>query len=92
MVAILLGVSLWRLSAGPVSLAPLAPYLEEALSAEDASYRVFVDDVILTWAGWDRTLDVRAVGVQAFSADGMVLSRIPEMSVVLSMAALTRGM
>jgi len=91
-VALALGVAMWRLSAGPVSLALLAPYVEEALSDEDATYRVFLDDVILTWAGWERTLDIRAIGVRAFSADGMVLAQVPEMAVVLSVPALARGM
>ena len=58
--ALLLAVVLWRLSNGPISLAFLAPYVEQALSAEDASYRVNFEDFILTWAGWGQTLDVRA--------------------------------
>jgi len=90
--AILFAVALWRLSAGPVSLAFLAPYVEDALGAEDASFRVSFDDFILSWAGWERSLDIRAVGVQAFSADGHVLARVPEMSLVLSLPGLARGL
>ena len=90
--AIVFAVALWRLSAGPVSLAFLAPYVEDALSAEDASFKVSFDDFILTWAGWERSLDIRAVGVQVFSADGDVLARVPEMSLVLSLPGLARGL
>ena len=89
--ALLLAVVLWRLSNGPISLAFLAPYVEQALSAEDASYRVNFEDFILTWAGWDRTLDVRALRVQSFSVDGVLLATIPEMAVELSIAAMLRG-
>ncbi len=59
----------WRLSEGPVSVAFLTPYVEDALSAPDKNYSVQLDDTVL---GLDenRLLDIRARGVRLIgSAD-----------------------
>ena len=87
----MLAAVLWRLSTGPISLAFLAPYVEEALSADDASYRVTFTDFRLTWAGWERTLDFRASDVQTYSVDGVLLATVPEIAFELSVAAILRG-
>ncbi|MBE0529875.1 MAG: cytochrome c biogenesis protein CcdA [Rhodospirillales bacterium] len=50
--AIMLVLAAWRLSSGPITLAFLSPYIERALSAEDGSLAIRLDDTILTWAGW----------------------------------------
>ena len=89
--AIVLAAVLWRLSTGPISLAFLAPYVEQALHADDASYRVTFTDFRLTWAGWERTLDFRASDVQAYSVDGGLLATVPEIAFELSVAAILRG-
>lgn len=82
----------WRLSSGPIALDFLTPYIEEALSAEDGSIAVELDQTVLTWAGWDRNLDLRARGVRAVRSDGTVVATVPELSVNLSFKALARGM
>jgi len=79
----------WRLAAGPVSLAFLTPYLEEALNqgrAEDASIRL--GNTMLTWAGWRRTLDIRAFDVVVIDGDGVEIAELPEISIGLSGRAL----
>jgi len=52
--AILAGIAVWQLSAGPISLAFLTPYIERALSPADGRFRVKIHDTVLTWAGWRR--------------------------------------
>ncbi len=89
--AILVVLAAWRLSSGPISLAFLSPYVEEALSAEDGSFGVRFDDTILTWAGWDRTLDVRVLNVRVVDAGGAAVAVVPELSLSLSAQALIRG-
>ena len=89
--AVFLAIVLWRLSTGPISLSFLAPYVEQALNYEDASYRLNFADLRLTWAGWERTLDVRASDVQSFSTDGALLATFPEMAVEFSIGAMLRG-
>ncbi|MCH8835770.1 MAG: DUF3971 domain-containing protein, partial [Proteobacteria bacterium] len=90
--AIILLVAAWRLSSGPVSLAFLSPYIEDALNADRQAFRIRLDDTILTWAGWERTLDIRALNVRAIGPDGRLIASAPELSLSLSTRALMRGM
>lgn len=89
--AILLVLLAWRLSAGPVSLAFLSPYVERALQASQQSVRIELDDTILTWAGWDRTFDIRVVNVRAIDPGGAVIAGVPELAFSISGRALLRG-
>jgi hypothetical protein len=91
-IAVLFALSVWRLSSGPVSLAFLAPYVEEALISEGADYRLSFDDLVLAWAGWERTVDVRAVGVRVLERDGDVMAGVPEIGIGLSLPAMARGL
>ncbi|MFQ5618719.1 MAG: AsmA-like C-terminal domain-containing protein [Rhodospirillales bacterium] len=90
--AIILLVAAWRLSSGPVSLAFLSPYIEDALNADRQTFRIRLEDTILTWAGWERTLDIRALKVRAIGPDGGLIASAPELSLSLSTRALWRGM
>lgn len=82
----------WRLSQGPVALDFLTPYVTDAMSAADGSFRIEMDSTVLTWAGWQRALDLRARGVRAVSAEKGVIAAVPEVSLTLSGRALLRGM
>lgn len=88
---IITGFGVWRFSQGPISLEFLTPYIEGALSAPDGSVKVKLDRTVLAWAGWNRTLDLRAEGVHATDAAGQALATFPEISVRLSVRALLRG-
>ena len=90
-VVILVALLSWRLAGEPVSLAFLTPYLQDALRAEDGAFHFELEDTVLTWAGWDRTLDIRLVGVKAVGPEGDILATIQEISVSLSMRAMLRG-
>ena len=90
--AIILVAAAWRLSSGPVSLAFLSPYIEDVLNADRQAFRIRLDDTILTWAGWERTLDIRALNVRAHGPDGVLIASAPELSLSLSAKALMRGM
>ncbi len=89
-VLVIAGAALaWRLAAGPVSLAFLTPYLEEALNqgrTEDAVIRL--GNTMLTWAGWRRTLDIRAFDVVIIDGEGVEIAELPEISIGLSGRAL----
>ena len=89
--AILLLLLAWRLSAGPISLAFLSPYIAGALSAATPGYGITIDDTILTWAGWDRTLDIRVVNVRAVDTNGTTVAGVPELSLSLSAKGLMEG-
>jgi hypothetical protein len=90
-IAILLSAAVWRLSGEPVSLAFLTPYFQQALSAEDGSFQVQLDDTVLTWAGWERTVDIRLRGVRAIGSAGETLAMVPEMAVSISARGLLHG-
>ena len=90
-IAVTAALAAWRLSSGPVSLAFLTPYLEDALTPEDGDLEVEVAETVLTWAGWDRTLEIRVLDVTAVHADRGRLASIPEMVVGLSSAALLKA-
>ena len=63
--AIMMVLSAWKLSSGPISLAFLSPYVESTLATFHKSFRIRLDDTILTWAGWERALDIRVINVRA---------------------------
>jgi hypothetical protein len=92
--AILLLLLAWRLSQDePLRLESLTPYLESALQPADGSYAVRIGETLLTWAGWDRTLDLRVAAVRVLDAERRVVATIPEASITLSIRALLlRGM
>ena len=80
-----------RLSSGPVSLSFLTPYIDESLQERYPSYRIRFDDIILAWAGWKRSLDVRALDVRITDDANHLLAEVPEVSFGLSGPALLRG-
>ncbi|CAA7615306.1 conserved hypothetical protein [Magnetospirillum sp. LM-5] len=83
---------LWRLSEGPISLAFLTPYIEEALTARDGGFSVRLDDTVLALSGKGNRLEIRAIGVQAFAGESpQLVAVIPEMALSLNGRALVRG-
>lgn len=91
--ALLVGFLAWRLTyEGPVHLRFLVPYLEEAINGPDQDLRITIDDAVLTWAGWQRALDVRGVNLHVRDRKGRDLATIPEAGISLSARALMRGM
>lgn len=86
-------LGIWRLSQPePVRLSFLTPYIEQALTLPDRSLNLVVDDTLITWAGWERTFDLRVRGVHILSQTGQMLTDLPELSLTLSVRALLRGM
>lgn len=91
-VGLLAAGSAWRLSQGPLSIKFLLPYAEDLLQRRDTRFRAELDDLILTWAGWERALDVRALGLRLVEKDAVrPVARIRELSVTLSVRALAEG-
>lgn len=89
--AILVLVLAWRLSSGPISLTFLTPYAENALNSFHPELRFRFGDTVLTWGGWDRTLDMRIQAVRVFEKTGGVIANVPEVSFSLSAQALLHG-
>lgn len=89
-VTIVVLVLAWHLSSGPISLGFLTPYIEDALNAKSPDVNISMGDTILTWAGWERALDIRVLNVRATDGKGVVVAAIPEISFSLSTTALIR--
>lgn len=90
------GLLAWRLSQGPIGLAPLIPYVERALSDPQERYTVAVGDLVLSWVdeeggGGLTRLDLRALRVRAVNAEGVELAAVPELGVGFSVRALFLG-
>jgi hypothetical protein len=77
---------------GPIHLSFLKPYVEEALNRPGADFQFVIEDTVLAWAGWERTLDIRGVGVQIQDSSGRELASVPELGFGISGAALFRGL
>ena len=88
---ILIGIGAWFLSSGPISLTFLTPLVERALDSADDAYTIRVEDTLLTWAGWQRAVDVRATNVTIAGEDGSIEATLPELSIGLSLRALVQG-
>ncbi len=82
----------WWLSSGPVSLAFLTPYIEEALTPPDSAITVEIEDTVILWAGWDRTVDVRVDNVRLLDSDRRIVAAMPQVSLGFSPQAMLRGL
>jgi len=89
--AILMLMVAWRLSSGPISLSYITPYIENALNAVHPAFKFRLENTILTWAGWERTFDIRVINVRLLAVDDAVIATIPEISLSLSARALAQG-
>ncbi|HVJ40675.1 MAG TPA: AsmA-like C-terminal domain-containing protein [Dongiaceae bacterium] len=90
--ALLLGFLAYRLThEGPIHLQFLVPYLERAVNGPDQDLQISIDDAILTWAGWQRAVDIRSVNLHVRDRRGRELATIPEASIAVSARALMRG-
>ncbi len=89
--ALLAGMAVWRLSAGPIHMDFLTPYLEAVFAETESGLSIEVGETVLTWEGWSRTLDLRARQVGVRNAKGATIALFPDVSVTLSLQALMRG-
>ncbi len=85
------GLATWRLSQGPVSLNFFSSHIESALNESLIQARIDIGETNLTWAGWDRSFDIRLVNTKIIGSNNSVIAKVPEMSVSVSLPALLRG-
>ncbi len=92
-IAVIAGFIAYRLAyEGPIHLSFLKPYVEEALNQPGADFQFVIQDTVLAWAGWERTVDIRGVGVRIQDSAGRDLASVPELGFGLSGGALLRGL
>lgn len=81
----------WRLSAGPVSLGPLAPYVVDALMPEDAAFRLELGETSLRWRAGSANLAFQVEDLRLIDPDGAVFLRLPAASAGLGGPDLLKG-
>ena len=77
----------WQFSQGPIPIGFLSPYIEAAVNQGNRDISLRMGETILTWAGWERVLDIRVLNVQVVDQRGTTIESIPE---VAFPAAVTR--
>ncbi|MEE2655638.1 MAG: AsmA-like C-terminal domain-containing protein [Pseudomonadota bacterium] len=90
-IIVLIGITTWRLSQGPVPLNFLSSHIESALNGYESPVRVKITGTNLTWAGWDRNLDIRLIDTKVTGENGQVIAKAPEVSISFSLRALLSG-
>ena len=92
-IALLVGFLAWRLIyEGPIHMAFLAPYVEQSIAETNRDFQVEIEDTVLTWAGWPRGLDLRAVNLHVKDRRDRDLAVLPQVSLTLSARAMMRGL
>ena len=81
----------WRLSQGPISLGFLKSHLQEEMEALDLPYEVGFTDVVLTYGGPKRPLDLLIVDARLRANGDGAVARVPEISVKFGIGPLLRG-
>ena len=89
--ALLITFAAWQFSHGPIALGFLAPYVEAALNRGPRDMTIRIGEPILTWAGWNRALDIRIINVQLVDHAGNKIGSIPEVAFSISGDALLHG-
>jgi len=90
-VAIFVGVTVWRLSSGPVELPFLTPLPETALQDLEPGLSLEVGDTVLAWSAEGRIVELRARQVTVRDGNGFPLAVMPWVSVSLSLRALVQS-
>ena len=86
--ALALGV---RLSAGPISLDFLTPYVEQGLADAAPDYRIKVGGTRLTWGGFGRAVDFEVTDAAVHDPGGELVADVPAAAIGFSVRALATG-
>ena len=89
--AVVVGLLVWRLSSGPVTLDFLTPYLEAGFSDPDRGVNVRVTSTVLTWDKEEGDLDLRALDVNVRDQEGRPILSLPDVEIGFSLTALLSG-
>ena len=90
-IAILFVIAAWRLSSGPISINFIGSYIESSLNNNGSNYKIQLSDTILSWEGWDRSLDILAIDMKILNQNGEVVTNAPRASIGLIKLSKTLG-
>ncbi|WP_343559505.1 YhdP family protein [Kiloniella sp. b19] len=89
--AVTIGVLVWRLSAGPVYLDFVTPYLEKALVNRERGLHLDVGNTLLAWVAEDRSIALRVEDARILNKQGDVVAAVPLMGIELDVPLALRG-
>src|SRR5262245_6217583 len=85
------GLAAWRLSQGPVSLAQLTPYIDDALEGQLPGLHFRIGDTVVAWEGLSGGFGLRLRNVEVLTNAGTRVASVPDGSVSLSVTHLLSG-
>ena len=98
---VLAALFFWRLSAGPVKVDFLTPWIEQTLNDAETGVRVEIGDTVLNWGGSAqelepgsfnfRAFDIRARDVRVRGRTGALIAAVPALGISFDMRGLLRG-
>ena len=88
---VLLAALAWRLAQGPLALNSVTPYIEAAVNDRDLGFRIRVDEAELIWGDWQRTFEIRALGVGVLDDRGGPLLAVEEVVLEMALPSLIQG-
>lgn len=88
---LILALGLWRFSSGPVSLAFLGAYVQEALTQATPGYRWEFDEPVLDWTNLRPALAISITGVRIRETSGLLVAQAPRLDLGLSARGLLLG-
>ena len=88
--AVFVGIFVWRLSTGPISLELIAPNINDALS-KALNVRVDFNEANLRWSKETNSIEVAVQRVRIYDAQNTIIGEVPEMDLGFDMAAIFRG-
>ncbi|MGO1118041.1 YhdP family protein [Rhodovibrionaceae bacterium A322] len=91
LLAVLVGVALWRLSSGPVQVNFLTPYLENSFASISQGFSISIDEMVIAWPSYQKSLKLQARNWKTLDPNGQVLASAPLVDVSLSLPALVQG-
>ncbi len=89
--ALVLGLSYWRLSQGPVSLSFLVPVFEKAINRELSGASVKIDNAVLKKADKGAGIYFRLQNIRLVDGKGTVVAQAPNAAIGISTSALFTG-
>ena len=90
-IALLGGLCAWRLAQGPVKLQFLNGYIEAALNDLGVPFALTIQNTYISWAGWDRGLDLKISGLNAKDEVNKVVTFIDETAIRFSLKGFLHG-
>ena len=87
---LIIAVSAWRLSEGPIKTDFLTPYIQQALTTTGGN-SVEIGETFVVWDGQSRDIVLHAADVVVRDPDGGRIASLPEVALELSSSAMLQG-